>query len=194
MITTHKFSRDWFTSHIIVWRTFLKEFKKEDFEYLELGTYEGKSVIFMLENYPNCKATVIDTFGQTEEYKKLGECGEDYYERFSENIQPYLDRTTIITGHTYDNLIHMLDDEFKTFDIIYVDASHTAKDTLVDMVLAWEMLSINGIMIVDDYNWDRNVGTINHPKDGVDAFLLAYKEKYEIVHKDYQIALRKVTK
>lgn len=189
----HKFSKDWFSSHVINWRTYLKEYRDKKMQYLEIGCFEGKSTVFILENYPHSHATVIDTFGQTFEYKLLGVCDGDYYTTFKENTAEYKDRVSINVGYSFDVLTQMLNEKFKTFDVIYVDASHTARGTLQDMVLSWELLRADGIMIIDDYNWDTNVGTIMHPKDGVDAFLLAYKGFYELLLKDYQVILRKVS-
>jgi hypothetical protein len=46
-------------------------------------------------------------------------------------------------------------------------------------------------MCVDDYGWDTYVGTLNHPKQGIDAFLACYEGQYELLHKDYQVFLRR---
>lgn len=39
------------------------------------------------------------------------------------------------------------------FDVIYVDGSHIARDALLDMMMAWELLEVGGLMICDDYGW-----------------------------------------
>lgn len=187
------YSKDWFSNHKDNWRTILKPYKQEKFEYLEIGCYEGMSVVFILENYQGANVTVIDTFGQTDEYKLLNVCDNNYYDIFRENTAGYEDRMTIYVGYSFDVMLDLINEYTKTYDVIYVDGSHSARGTLQDMLLAWELLKSGGTMIVDDYNWNVNVNTIMHPKNGVDAFLKAYKGYYEVVHKDYQIVLRKVS-
>lgn len=188
-----EFSKDWFGTHKDVWRSVLKPYKDEAFEYLEIGCYEGMSVLFMLENYKKSKISVIDTFGQTPEYKLLGVCGENYYETFRNNIKGHEDRVSIYMGYSLDVLVDLLQNHTKTYDVIYVDGSHSSRGTLQDMVLSWELLKADGILIIDDYQWDVNVGTIMHPKNGVDGFMKAYKGYYEVIHKGYQVILRKVS-
>src|SRR5206468_651218 len=43
------FTQNWFTDRIIYWSELLKEFKgKPDVNYLEIGTFEGRSALWML--------------------------------------------------------------------------------------------------------------------------------------------------
>ena len=39
------------------------------------------------------------------------------------------------------------------FDLVYIDGSHSAKDVLLDSLLAWRLLRPGGAMIWDDYEW-----------------------------------------
>ena len=39
------------------------------------------------------------------------------------------------------------------FDLIYIDGSHSAKDVLLDSLLAWRLLRPGGAMVWDDYEW-----------------------------------------
>ena len=40
----------------------LKYYQNDSFKYLEIGTYEGASLYYVLNNCKNCEATVIDPF------------------------------------------------------------------------------------------------------------------------------------
>lgn len=53
------------------------------------------------------------------------------------------------------------------FDLVYIDGSHMRVDVLVDAVLAWPLLQPGGLMVFDDYEWDRyRDNMVCHPKVG----------------------------
>ena len=62
----YNFTTDWFTTHIRLWKKVLADFKnKPNIHYLEIGVFEGRSLIWMLENiltHPTSKATALDIF------------------------------------------------------------------------------------------------------------------------------------
>jgi hypothetical protein len=62
----YTFTDDWFTDRIPTRTKELKEFKdKPDVHYLEIGTFEGRSALWALENIltqPTSKITIIDAF------------------------------------------------------------------------------------------------------------------------------------
>jgi hypothetical protein len=87
----------------------------------------------------------------------------------------------------------------ESFDIIYINGSHRAADVLGDAVLSWELLKPGGIMIFDDYCLDgSDLGPDEAalplelvPKSAIDAFLLTYGSKLDILHRYYQVAVQK---
>lgn len=53
------------------------------------------------------------------------------------------------------------------FDLIYIDGSHMRVDVMMDAVLAWPLLKAGGVMVFDDYEWDRyRDNMVCHPKVG----------------------------
>jgi hypothetical protein len=49
--TAMHFSQDWFSQHIPIWTRLLHEFKgKAGLRVLEIGTFEGRSTCWLLEN------------------------------------------------------------------------------------------------------------------------------------------------
>jgi hypothetical protein len=62
----YNFSVDWFARKSPAWEAALKDFAgKPDLQYLEVGVYEGRSVVWMLENiltHPTSHVTGIDIF------------------------------------------------------------------------------------------------------------------------------------
>lgn len=41
------------------------------------------------------------------------------------------------------------------FDLAYIDGSHLRLDVLSDAVMCWALLREGGLMVLDDYEWDR---------------------------------------
>ena len=67
-----------------------------------------------------------------------------------------------------------------SFDIVYVDGSHQAPDVLLDMVLAYQLCKVNGLIICDDYVW--RIGEVLHePKIAIDAFVNIYRNKVSLI-------------
>lgn len=87
------------------------------------------------------------------------------------------------------------------FNLVYVDADHTARGTLLDALLAWRLLRPGGYMLFDDYEWPvqsrkypHNPPSLDHPdhpSSGIDAFLSLAGHELEIVSKSYQLLVRK---
>ena len=73
-------------------------------------------------------------------------------------------------------------------DIIYIDDSHKTKDVLYDLVLCWDLLKKDGILIVDDYLWKADERPINlTPKVAVDSFITIYSDELKLLHKESQV-------
>ena len=69
----YTFTKDTFTDKISAWTKPLGEFKgKPGINYLEIGTFEGRSALWMLENiltHPTSTLTIIDAFQEKNSYK-----------------------------------------------------------------------------------------------------------------------------
>jgi predicted O-methyltransferase YrrM len=78
-----------------------------------------------------------------------------------------------------------------TFDFIYIDGSHIAKDVLTDACMAWQLLKPKGLMVFDDYMWGNPRDALHRPKIAIDAFTNIFAEEAEIVHVGYQLVVRK---
>lgn len=193
------FCADWFSQHIPNWEKYLAELKgKPNLSFLEIGCFEGKATLWLLENILTAQTSrimVIDPFKQTEAIRSLYKdlYTHDYRTIFEMNTAPYSDKILINPSESYRALCKMYPDYKNSFDFIYVDGCHDSHACLSDMVLAWELLKIGGIMVIDDYEWVIDVQDNLKPKLGVDAFLSAYIDRYWVIDKGYQVALKKVS-
>jgi len=178
---------DWFTRHIPVWEAALEEFKgRPDLRYLEIGCYEGRSAVWMLENvltHETSRLTCIDPYPD--------HIGADVKQRFLSNVElsGARDRVDLIVGYSQEELRGL---PLSRFDIIYVDGDHRASAVLEDAVLSWRLLKNGGLMIFDDYGWELSRPPHERPRMGADFFYEAFRPQLDVVHRDYQLMVRKL--
>jgi predicted O-methyltransferase YrrM len=95
-----------------------------------------------------------------------------------------------LIGHIREDTGGNYDDKH-TYDFIYIDGSHVAKDVLTDACMAWPLLKPKGIMVFDDYLWGNPRDILHRPKPAVDAFCNIFAEDMDIVHVGYQLVVQK---
>jgi hypothetical protein len=183
------FSQDWFSQHIPVWTELLSELKGEPgIRALEIGSFEGRSTCWLLENIltgDGASIDCVDTF-------KGGDAAQPFdwstlRETFESNTAPWRDRMTIHAGES----ARILRGLPAGFDFVYIDGSHTAPNVLADAVLSWPLLKAGGIMIFDDYLWRQDPRPERCPRLAIDGFLRCQNGWFDVLHAAYQIAVRK---
>lgn len=184
----YQFDQNWFTWNIPIWEVVLAPFMgKPDIQYLEVGLYEGRSAIWVLENiltHPSARLTGIDPF--------LGPYQEKYYANIERSGSSQ--KVTTITGYSQVALRNL---PLNSFDIIYIDGSHGEDDVLEDAVLCSRLLKEGGILIFDDYQWAGffEGGTTDAPTDfpkaAIDCFVQCFDKQFEVIHNSYQMILKK---
>lgn len=179
----YKFKSDWFSPHIRLWKEKLGDFEgKPNIRYLEIGVFEGRSLLWMLENIltdPTATVTAIDPLNEVIAgvwMNNLALSGEN-------------DRIDFIKGYSQAELGKL---PINSYDIIYIDGDHEASGVLADAVLCWPLLKKDGILIFDDYDWDmEGLRPEKKPQMAIDAFLASYTDYIEVLHKKYQCMIRK---
>jgi len=59
--------------------------------------------------------------------------------------------------------------------------------------MVWRKLKMGGILVFDDYGWQNPGGTRHYtPKPAIDAWLQLNDWSYELLHKGYQVAVKKI--
>ena len=199
MADDYEFEFDWFSQHIDLFAEQLAaHVGKPNLRYVEIGCLEGRSTVWLLENVltdPSSRLHCIDPWG----YPK-----KEYEERFDNNVAlaeaEHPGRVIKHRGLSGDVLPTL---EAGAIDAVYVDGSHTAWDTLSDLVLSWRLLRIGGIMICDDYPLDNTiefsdgeasfpvVPLVERPKLAIDAFMQCFEGRYRLLHMDWQVWLER---
>jgi predicted O-methyltransferase YrrM len=186
------FTTDWFTHNITaIVGTLEKCVIPENPNMLEIGSWEGLSTTWFLRSLPSASITCIDTFEGGAEHQAMPQLiGVE--QRFLQNIEPYKERVRVLKGKSHVMLFHAT--PVCSYDIIYVDASHASWDALTDIVMSFQLLKVGGIMMIDDYGGGLHSNNIyaTSPKPAVDAFLEIMAPFVEVIHKNYQVHIRKI--
>lgn len=199
-----EFTKDFTHNRINFWTKLLSGFVGKNYlRFLEIGTFEGRSAIWLLENIltgRDSKLTIIDPFIITWENKFKDKNPlwdnqniiNETKERFYKNINPYFTKVDVIELTSFCALTGMMSFKQDYFDFIYIDGSHKASDCLEDMVLSLKLLKKNGILLMDDYKWGKKLPAHFTPGPAIDAFMSIYKEEIKILYINNQVAVQKL--
>ncbi|WP_261219975.1 class I SAM-dependent methyltransferase [Ancylothrix sp. D3o] len=193
----YQFTQDWFSRNIPGFQKNLERYVNiADIKALEIGSWEGRSTCWLLENiliHPSAEITCIDTFqGSIEHTTFFNQTYINSIEsRFDFNIQLTQagQKVKKIIGNSHEILRTL---PLNTYDFIYIDGSHLACDVLADAVLSWPILKLGGLMIFDDYDFSVPNQPTQDTKIGIDAFLKAFQPKLKILQQEYQVMVEKI--
>lgn len=179
-----KITNDYFSMHAFNFFKCLSNFNK-NFEYLEIGAYEGNSAIFVAKNFKNCNIFCVDTWQGSEEHSRhdFGKIESN----FNYNIKEFNNIYKIKS--TSDNFFY---NNSNNFDCIYVDGNHHSDQVYLDCQNAWAVLNKNGYLICDDYTWNYYKNIKQNPCFGINNFLKSINNfKYYMVSNS-QIFIKKI--
>lgn len=179
----YTFTSDWFSNNIPLWQKELTKYNSKPTKFLEVGTYEGRSAVWALDNiltHPKSRITCVDTFETP-----------GTLQTFKQNISIHKDKVTILKGKSQDMLkTPGILAEKGQFDIIYIDSDHHSKHVLEDAILCFPLLKLGGLMIFDDYT-NNKYHDMSCPKPGIDAFLDAFAGDLRVLHTRWQVIVQK---
>jgi predicted O-methyltransferase YrrM len=176
------FKQDWFGRYAAYWSELFasRGWRPETPRtVIEIGSYEGRSALWMLENllqHPASRLHCVDTFHDREK-------PDSYWRKFEVNVlrSPHAAKVGVVASPSLPFLLRFVASG-RRVDFVYVDGSHRAADVLEDLVLAFYATRPGGIVICDDYlkgvrNGDATLGS---PKLAVDAFTSIYRDRLDM--------------
>jgi len=192
----YEFTEDWFSENnpekvVRQFDEFLSEFKDKPCMFLEIGSFEGMSTIWMLENILTEESSQIFCIDAWAEWTG------DAFVRFVSNINKtgLKDKVHIVKGDSSEEL-RIFPKEY--FDFIYVDGNHDEKAVIKDAIGSFRILKKGGIIAFDDYllgisypNSPGSKAMNGSTKKAIDYFLDVFQDELEIIHKDYQVWIKK---
>ncbi len=178
-IRQYRFHYNWFTHNIRVWQQQLQSFAHRAIEVLEIGSFEGMATCWFLDyilTHPAAKITCVDLYFQDNFNHNIAQTNASH-------------KVTKLNGNSHHILPTLTANQY---DIIYIDGSHQADDVKQDATLAWNLLKLGGVMIFDDYLLSMPEKHEQEPKIGIDTFLQSIANKYQVLHQEYQLLIKKV--
>lgn len=193
----YNFTQDWFSRNIQIWEHYLTFFtNKPQINALEIGSWEGRSTCWLLENiltHQSAKITCIDTFAGSIEFEN--KFSDSYIksaeQRFDYNIAltGVANKVQKIVGKSQEILRQL---PLNNYNIVYIDGSHLASDVLEDTILSWQLVKLGGLIIFDDYDWIFPDQPNQNTSIAIDTFLSIFQPKIELIHKLHQVIVKKI--
>ena len=191
--TNYIFTVDRFSYNIQIWTYYLKKLKdKPNLRFLEIGSFEGISTVWLLENIltdDTSTITCIDTFeGSVNHIFHFKNDIKNVFDIFSYNISKFKNKVNIIKDKSQIALKQIN----KQYDFIYIDGDHKASSVLEDAILSFPLLKKAGIIIFDDYMLFEMKKNVDNPKPAIDAFLEIYAKNINVLYKNHQVIIEKI--
>lgn len=161
--------------------------------FLQLGCFTGDASVWMLDNVltgDQSRLTDVDTWaGAPNEPIQTAMDFDDVYsvykqKTFGKKVNHF--RTTTFEFLTDPDFTGL------TYDFIYVDAHHTSASAFLDCELSWPLLKRDGILAIDDYEWQHPDGVdIHAPKIGIHMFLDRHAGEFDTLAINQQYWIKK---
>lgn len=184
----YEYTTDWFSHHILTWSQIFSVVIPQAQKILEIGSYDGRSTVWLLENVlQRTGGTVycVDTWEGGFEHDRAGMIAVE--ERFDKNTAIALQKSgrasvTKLKGKSRAVLARLYVGEGENaFDFVYVDGSHQSSDVLEDLIGAFSLCKVGGVIACDDYLWEFGNNPLHTPKLAIDAFVNCFSSKLTLL-------------
>lgn len=182
---------DAFSPNINMWSKFfmINNLHTKKTKYLEIGVFEGRSSVYILENLQNAICHFVDPLQPYDEM--TDSTGQDdfhkTYDNFTSNIELFDSRATL---HRKTSDSFFLNNTEK-FDLIYIDGSHFGDDVYKDAINAFDSLNKKGFIIFDDFFWFFFDTVEENPLGGIFKFIVENNNHLKIKYVSNQLIIQK---
>jgi predicted O-methyltransferase YrrM len=200
----YDFTQEWFSSDGLSEITLNNN---QELHFLEIGSFEGKSTIWFLDNFlKNQKSTItcidpwinysqgknsLNTYGSNNSEWKFGDNGVK--ERFLYNIlkSGHSPKVKTIQDLSF-NILPQLLCQNKLYDLIFIDGNHVAPFVMMDSVMSWNLLKVGGYILFDDYAWGMNKEKTLRPKESIDYFVETFQDYIEVIYTNERKVVKRI--
>jgi len=183
VLTPYEYTQDYVSHWLPIWEQCFARFSgKPSLNVLEIGSFEGRSTVWFLnELMTDADASIF--------------CIDPFY---ADGTEALFDKNIAATGaaHKVTKLVCRSDEYLAMrldvdFDLVYVDGGHDAVTVLFDSMLAWPTVKPGGMLMFDDYEWEPKRPPHDRPQVAIDVCLENWKGQFDVVHRGYQVIIRK---
>lgn len=179
---------------------------KDKIDILEIGSYEGRSTVWFIDNYlhnPESTITCIDPwsdYSQDENSMNSYNSENAVWKFGTKKIIDVFNKNIEVTGRSKQviverglstNVLPKLITAGKKYEIIFIDGNHVAPSVLLDATYSWQMLQKKGVMIFDDYLWMPELKNTLRPQIAIDSFINVFSDYITVVLNTYRKAIVK---
>ena len=177
---------DGFSPNIVYWEKIVNKISK--IKYLEIGSFEGRSTVFIKELGNLESLMAVDTFEGADEHKNFN--FKRIYENFKYNLN-------LEAGNKNINFLKTNSDDFfnnnkNYYNLIYIDGSHHYEQVKKDFINSFNFLENNGYIICDDFMWFYYDKIEHNPMKAILDCYEFYKKKLSVELLYHQIIFKKI--
>jgi predicted O-methyltransferase YrrM len=153
---------------------------------LEVGAFDGVSANLMLDllfTHPQSEVHAIDPYLPDPTTPEVDATTRGCFEENC-RIGGHEEQVKLYEGISAEVLAWMAsgDGFWQSFDFIFIDGSHLAKDVFIDAALSWNLLKPGGILAFDDYTWSgTDPNPLATPRPAIDAFASVFSDRMELI-------------
>ncbi len=184
----------WYLDDLANWQVLLSS--DAPVKALEVGAFDGVSANLMLDllfTHPQSEVHAIDPFLPDPTTPEVDDQTRESLEANCE-IGGHEEQIKLYEGLSAEVLAWMAGAEgyWESFDFIFIDGSHFAKDVFIDAALCWNLLKPGGVIAFDDYEWgDWMANPLGTPRAAIDAFERLFADRIELLHANWRRIYRK---
>lgn len=153
----YEFLIDWFSYNIQYLQPFIVANKDIIKDALEIGSWEGMSACYFLDNLNLNSMTCIDPFYENSYQKFLTpqqvKAIENYelnqYNRFESNLKKTGQYNKCIVYKDFSQ--NVLPKLTSTYDFVFIDGLHAVDQVKIEFKYVYDLLRPNGYILFDDY-------------------------------------------
>lgn len=157
--------------------------------YLEIGVAAGDSMAWVLEHLTPDRCVGVDPYMAP---KKKMQAKYDLYRLDARRRFQANEKVVLVSESSQTWLLSHAVSGAEPYDFVYVDGDHEGVAALTDMIMAWRILGVGGIMVVDDIHrrWHRGHSKV---REAWKAWQDVYEDNYSYIYREaHQAAVRKV--
>ena len=192
MSSKYFFTQSWFQGNERTWDGMLSAHfnKDQKLRFLEIGSHEGRSTTFILDNFMNHPDSILHCIDPFLSDDPTSPVDNNTYEIFKRNISLSDNYSKLVLHKDKSQyILPLFLQARREYDVIYIDGSHLPKDIMSDAILCSELIAKNGMLIFDDYGSPTNEFEIKKTINNFNSML--NPKEWRIAGNWYQMFLQK---